>query len=104
MPVCVRAFFVALVCLLCVAPAAADAVVIVELKRADGSAAEGTVELTKGETKHRCSTDKAGRCAIRGVAGGVYAVTVEQEGRPATKGKTAVIPPSGEVKLIVNAP
>ena len=84
--------------------AAADAVVIVELKRPDGSNAEGTVQLTKGETKHRCTTDKAGRCEIRGVAGGVYTVSVEQQGRPAPKEKTAVIPPSGEVKLIVNAP
>jgi hypothetical protein len=84
-------------------PALADATVVVELKRPDGSAAEGNVELTKGDNKYRCSTDKGGRCELRGVAGGMYTVTVEQQGRPAPKEKTVVIPPSGEVKLIVNA-
>jgi hypothetical protein len=83
--------------------ALADATVVVELKRPDGSAAEGGVQLTKGEAKYGCSTDKAGRCELRGVAGGVYTVKVDQPGRPAPKEKTVVIPPSGEVKLIVNA-
>ncbi|MEY4512695.1 MAG: hypothetical protein RLZZ450_4817 [Pseudomonadota bacterium] len=76
---------------------------VVELRRPDGSAAEGTVQLTKGDNKYSCSTDKAGRCELRGVSGGVYTVNVEQQGRPAPKEKTVVIPPSGEVKLIVNA-
>jgi hypothetical protein len=101
---CVRSLLPALLLILSTSPAAADATVAVELKRPDGSAAEGTVQLTKGEAKHRCTTDKGGRCEIRGVAGGVYTVSVEQQGRPAGKEKTAVIPPSGEVKLIVNAP
>ena len=83
--------------------AAADATVIVDLKRQDGSAVEGTVQLTKGETQYRCDTDKAGRCALKNVAGGIYQVTVTQGGKPGAKSKTAVIPPSGEVKLIVNA-
>jgi len=81
----------------------ADATVVVELKRPDGSSAEGTVQLTKGDTKYRCSTDKAGRCELRGVTGGIYTVSVEQSGRAAPKDKSVVIPPSGEVKLIVNA-
>ena len=81
----------------------AEATVVVELKRPDGSSAEGTVQLTKGDTKYRCSTDKAGRCELRGVAGGIYTVSVEQSGRAAPKDKSVVIPPSGEVKLIVNA-
>lgn len=83
--------------------ALADASVLVELRRPDGSAVAATVVLTKGETTYRCDTDAAGRCVINGVAGGVYQVTSEQTGKPASKGKTAVIPPSGEVKLIVNA-
>jgi hypothetical protein len=83
--------------------ARAEATVVVELKRPDGSAAEGNVQLTKGDSKYRCSTDKAGRCELRGVAGGIYTVNVEQQGRPGPKEKTVVIPPSGEVKLIVNA-
>jgi hypothetical protein len=82
--------------------AAADASVLVELKRADGSPVAAVVVLTKGETKYRCDTDPAGRCVIKGVAGGVYQVTAEQAGK-AGKPKTAVIPPNGEVKLIVNA-
>jgi len=85
------------------AVALADARVLVELKRPDGTAVTATVVLTRGEAKYRCDTDAAGRCTIKGVAGGVYQVTAEQPGRPATKAKTAVIPPSGDVKLIVNA-
>jgi len=85
------------------AAALADATVVVELKRPDGSTAEGVVQLHKGETHLRCTTDKAGRCELRGVVGGIYTVSVEQAGRPAPKDKTVVIPPSGEVKLIVNA-
>jgi hypothetical protein len=84
-------------------PARADATVVVELKRPDGSSAEGTVQLTRGDAKHRCTTDKAGRCALSGVLGGMYTVSVEQPGKPGPKDKTVVIPPSGEVKLIVNA-
>lgn len=83
--------------------ALAEATVVVELKRPDGSAAEGTVQLTQGASKHRCTTDKSGRCALSGIAGGVYVVNVEQPGKPPPKDKTVVIPPSGEVKLIVNA-
>jgi hypothetical protein len=84
--------------------ASADATVVVELKRPDGSAVSGTVVLHKGgEAKYRCDTDAAGRCALKDVAGGIYQVSVTRDGKPAGKGKTAVIPPSGEVKLIVNA-
>lgn len=90
-------------CSLLPALALAEATVVVELKRPDGSAAEGAVQLTKGEATYRCSTDKAGRCELRGVSGGVYTVSVEQTGRPQPKSKSVVIPPSGEVKLIVNA-
>lgn len=80
----------------------ADATVVVELRRPDGSSTDGTVQLTKGEAKHQCTTN-GGRCALSGVAGGIYTVTVEQAGQPASKQKSVVIPPSGEVKLIVNA-
>lgn len=102
----IRWFFSALTALFLLLPgrARADATVLVELKRPDGSSAEGVVQLTKGESKYRCTTDKGGRCAIHGVAGGMYTVVVEQTGRPASKQKTVAIPPNGEVKLIVNAP
>ena len=82
--------------------ALAEATVVVEVKRADGSAADGVVQLTQGATKLSCTTSK-GRCEIKGVAGGSYSVEVQQAGRPSTKPKTVMIPPSGEVKLIVAA-
>ncbi len=82
--------------------ALAEATVIVELKTAEGSPAEGTVELKKGDTKFRCSTQQ-GRCEIKSVPGGMYTVEVSQGEKPAPKAKSVMIPPSGEVKLIVNA-
>jgi hypothetical protein len=82
--------------------ARAEATVVVEVKRPDGSAADGIVQLTQGTNKLRCTTTK-GRCELKGVAGGAYTVELEQAGRPASKPKTVMIPPSGEVKLIVAA-
>jgi hypothetical protein len=82
--------------------ARADASVIVELKRADGSSAEGVVRLSKGDAKHECTT-KNGRCQIAAVPGGTYNVEVVQADKPAGKPKRVMIPPAGEVKLIVAA-
>jgi hypothetical protein len=83
-------------------PALADAKVVVEVKDKDGKPAEGVVALKKGgETKHTCTT-QAARCEISGVPGGMYTVEVKQ-GDKASKPKEVMIPPSGEVKLIVNA-
>jgi hypothetical protein len=84
------------------APAWADAKVSVELKAKDGSPADGQVVLTKGDIKFSCKT-QAGRCEISGVPGGMYSVEVKQEGKPSPKPKQAMIPPSGDTKLIVNA-
>ena len=83
-------------------PALAEALVIVELKRADGSSAEGTIRLSKGETKLECKTQN-GRCQIAAVPGGSYSVEVVQTDKPAGKPKRVMIPPAGEVKLIVAA-
>jgi hypothetical protein len=82
--------------------ARADATVVVELKTKEGASADGEVQLEKGDTKHRCTTEK-GKCVLSGVAGGMYTVNVTSPGRPSPKPKTVMIPPSGEVKLIVNA-
>lgn len=82
--------------------ALADATVVVQLRRADGSAAEGTVLLSKGETHLRCTTQQ-GRCEIKNVPGGSYTVELEQGSEPAGKPKQVMIPPSGEVKLNVAA-
>lgn len=87
--------------LLC-AHALAEALVIVELKRADGSSAEGTVRLSKGEAKLECKTQN-GRCQIAAVPGGTYSVEVVQADKSAGKSKRVMIPPAGEVKLIVAA-
>lgn len=94
-------FFLALLSFSYASSAAADATVIVELKTASGQSADGVVQLTKGEAKHTCST-RQGRCSISGVAGGMYTVEVSQPGKASPKPKTVMIPPSGEVKLIVN--
>jgi hypothetical protein len=80
----------------------AEASVIVELKRADGSAADGVVRLTKGDQKLECTTQK-GRCQLNAVPGGTYNVEVVQADKPAAKAKRVMIPPAGEVKLIVAA-
>ena len=83
--------------------ALADAVVIVTLRAPDGSVAQGTVQLVRGEARHSCTTGGEGRCEMRGVAGGSYAVTVQQPGRASPRPRSVMIPPTGEVKLIVNA-
>jgi hypothetical protein len=80
----------------------ADASVIVELKRPDGAPADGVVRLTKGDTKLECTTQK-GRCQLSGVAGGTYNVEVVQSDKPPARSKRVMIPPAGEVKLIVAA-
>jgi hypothetical protein len=98
-----RSLLAALPLMFIASTALAEATVIVEVKRPDGTSAEGTVQLTKGDTRYTCSTGGQGRCTIPGVVGGMYGVTVQQGDRPATKPKSVVIPPSGEVKLIVNA-
>jgi hypothetical protein len=82
--------------------ALAEATVVVDLKAPDGAAADGTVELKKGDAKYRCVTQK-GHCEIKGVPGGMYSVEVTQGDKPVAKPKSVMIPPSGEVKLIVNA-
>lgn len=75
---------------------------IVELKRADGSWADGVVRLTKGDAKLECTTQK-GSCQLTGVPGGSYSVEVIQADKPGSKPKRVMIPPAGEVKLIVAA-
>ena len=80
----------------------AEATVVVELKGQGGAQVDGTVELVKGETRHRCTTVK-GHCELRGVGGGMYEVRVSDTKKPPPKGKQVMIPPSGEVKLVVNA-
>jgi hypothetical protein len=99
---CALAFGLALGSAVASPKAQAEASVIVELKRADGSAADGIVRLTKGDEKLECTTQK-GRCQLNAVPGGTYSVEVVQADKPAAKPKRVMIPPAGEVKLIVAA-
>ena len=80
----------------------ADAKVIVELRGKDGAPVDGNVQLSKGESRHSCTT-KAGRCEISGVPGGLYTVEVKVGDKTPPKPKQVMIPPSGEAKLVVNA-
>lgn len=82
--------------------ALADAQVQVQLKHSDGTAAEGVVVLKKGKQRFSCEA-KAGACSIAAVPQGIYVVTVERKGKPSPKPREALIPPSGTVKLVVNA-
>lgn len=95
--------FVALTVVMCAPlPAFADAKVIVELRGKDGAPVDGTVQLSKGESRHSCTT-KAGRCEIAGVSGGLYTVEVKVPDKPSPKPKQVMIPPSGQAQLVVNA-
>lgn len=80
--------------------ALADATVRVELRGPDGKPAEGTVVLSHDGKRHTCETE-GGKCAMPGVAGGLYTVSVEQKGKESPKAREVMIPPSGEVSLIV---
>lgn len=85
-------------------PALADAEVTVELRDADGGAADGDVTLVdkQGAVKASCTTAE-GKCQMSGVAGGSYMVkVVPKQGKP-PKPRKVMIPPSGKVSLIVSA-
>ena len=86
----------------CAAVALADATLVVELRTKDGSRADGKVALSKpGDSVKRGCTTEAGRCEIKQVPGGLYKVEVTRGDKPASKPKNVMIPPEGEVKLIV---
>jgi hypothetical protein len=82
------------------ATARADASVRVELRHKDGRSADGNVALSHGSHVLRCVT-QGGACVIAASEGGSYTVQVELSGAPSPKPKTVMIPPSGNVKLVV---
>lgn len=89
-----------------VAPGAAiaDATVVVRV-RAAGAAVDGTVTLIpKGSSKGRyqCRTSD-GRCTIRDVPGGRHTVRFVPERGASPPERSVMIPPEGEVSLIVSA-
>jgi hypothetical protein len=98
-----RSSFAALAALafwLLASSALAEASVRVELRRKDGTPVDGTVRIRQGDTVLSCTT-QAGACTIIAQAGGSYAVEADIPGQPKPKTKTAMIPPSGNVKLVV---
>jgi hypothetical protein len=84
------------------APAYADAVVTVQLKDPQGQPADGKVTLAGADGKPVASCSaQAGRCDMHGVAGGSYTVTVEPAKGAAPKPRKVMIPPIGNVSLLV---
>ena len=83
--------------------ARADALVVVQLRNAAGSPADGKVILETADGKHvaDCST-AGGTCEMSGVPGGSYKARVEPKTGKAPKPRTVMIPPTGKVSLIVN--
>jgi len=85
--------------------ALAEALVIVEVRTAEGEPADGRVVLRAraGEAEHSCTTTH-GSCRIAGVLGGRYVVTFEPASGSAPVSHSAMIPPDGTVTLRVAAP
>lgn len=85
-------------------PVAADAQarVIVELRAAEGEPSDVTVELApaEGGQSFRCTTSK-GKCSIEGVPGGRYRARVIREGEESPRARRVMIPPSGEVTVVL---
>lgn len=82
--------------------ALADATLVVELRAKGGKPADGTVALLRdGDSVERGCTTQHGRCEIRDVPGGAYRVGVSRDKKAVAKPKDVMIPPEGEVKLIV---
>lgn len=101
-----RLALVALLCLWTI-PAFAEALVIVQVRTAEGAPADGTVEITPvgsdGPSTHQCQTQN-GDCRLQGVAGGRYRVQFRPAGGGETSSRVAMIPPDGRVTLHVAAP
>lgn len=84
---------------LCVASVAyADPVVVVRTR----NTTEGIIVVITDQNgaAHRCTTDTTGSCTLRGVAAGNVFVESHRPGGPPA-GRHVIIPPDGEVSLIV---
>jgi hypothetical protein len=78
-------------------------VVLVRVQAA-GEAVDGRVTLTRkddGSERRTCQT-RAGRCRIPGVPGGRYVVRFQPEEGDSPPDRTVMIPPEGEVTLVVS--
>ncbi len=94
----------ALALLLAPALALAEATVTVQVRSASGTPPSGTVTLTPrgGGTSFSC-TLHGGRCRIQGVPGGRYTARVRST-KGAGSAKPVMIPPEGQVSLILSVP
>lgn len=86
-------------------PALAEALVVVEVRTAEGEPADGRVVLRPrgGDGREHSCTTSNGSCRITGVPGGRYVVTFEPASGPAPAPRNAMIPPEGTVTLRVAA-
>lgn len=84
--------------------AVAQARVIVEVRGAEGAADGLSVELSPadGGRSFRCTTSK-GKCSIDGVPGGRYRAKIIREGEGGPRPRRVMIPPSGEVTVVLPA-
>lgn len=91
--------------LLFVSVAAADALVVVEVRTAGGEPVDGEVTLrpAAGGAAHTCRTTR-GNCRIADVPGGRYTVVFTPATGAPTAPRPAMIPPDGTVTLHVAAP
>lgn len=82
--------------------AAAQARVLIELRAADGEVRDATVELVPadGGEPLRCTTSN-GKCSLEGVAGGRYRARVVVEGEESPRPRRVMIPPNGEVTVVL---
>ena len=101
-------FLTLLACLLIALPAFAEALVVVEVRTPDGSAAEGTVTLEPrggqpGAGRSYSCTTSGGSCRLDHVVGGMYTVRFAPTEGEAPAPRPAVIPPEGHVTLHVAA-
>lgn len=84
-------------------PAQAQASVHVQVRTPNGKSADGKVILEGHAGGHRYScTTAAGACRIDGVPGGSYEVRLQPKKGHAPPPREVMIPPSGEVTLIVS--
>lgn len=83
--------------------ASAQATVQVQVRTPDGKVANGKVVLEgRGEERRYSCTTREGKCSIEGVPGGRYEVRLEPRSGEAPPPRKVMIPPSGEVTLIVS--